>query len=324
MKEILGIVALVVVGCSLNAQQQFQISQYQTNPYMLNPAASGMYDYIDITASFRQQWVGFTSAPRTMYVSAHSTLKFKKPTEYNPSLRTGGITPFQQPEVSTGKIKHAIGGYIMMDQYGAFSQINATISYALHIPITHFIELAGGVSAQFSQYAFDNNKVDMLDPSDNTFDNFLSTGPNTGYMNMNAGLQLYSEKLRIGYSSSELLKTLASFGGSPTNFDLRIHHFFTGQYQFGISENINLTPSVVVRYMKSAPIWIGGSLILTYNRQFWGGFSYRYGDAFVAMLGANVSKRFKFAYSYDITVSKLRTYNKGGHEIVIGLMLGRK
>jgi type IX secretion system PorP/SprF family membrane protein len=324
MKKLFGTLVLAVVGCSLNAQQQFQISQYQTNPYMLNPAASGMYDYVDITLSFRQQWVGFTNAPRTMYASGHSQLKFKRHKQYNPSLRTGGITPFQQPKVSTGKIKHAVGGYIMLDQYGAFSQFNATASYALHIPLTHWVELAGGVSAQFSQYQFDENKVDLLDPVDNNYFNFLGGGMNEGYMNMNAGLQLYSEKLRIGYASTELLKTLVNFGGNVTDFDLKIHHFFTGQYQFGISENINLTPSVVIRYMKAAPIWIGGSLILTYNRQFWGGFSYRHGDAVSAMVGANISKRFKFAYSYDFTVSKLRTYNKGGHEIVLGLMLGRK
>ncbi|MBL4703250.1 MAG: type IX secretion system membrane protein PorP/SprF, partial [Flavobacteriales bacterium] len=98
MKKLISTLIIVCVVLAASAQQQYQISQYQTNPYMLNPAASGIYDYIDITGSFRQQWAGFTNAPRTFYVSGHSALKFNGKPKYNPSLRSGRLEAIQTPE----------------------------------------------------------------------------------------------------------------------------------------------------------------------------------------------------------------------------------
>ncbi len=324
MKRIFATIVLGGLFASAFAQQQYQISQYQTNPYMLNPAASGLYDYVDITASFRQQWAGFTNAPRTFYVSGHSALKFNGMPKYNPSLRAGRLTAIQTPEVSTGKLKHSVGGYVMGDQYGAFDQLTASASYAVHVPIMKGYNISAGVAAAYSQYTFMQDRVDMLNDADPTYNSFLMNGTNQGYFNMNAGLQLYSENLRIGYTSSELLRTLVKFGGDKTDFDLRVHHFITAEYKVPINPKLSVTPSVVVKFMKPAPVSVDGTVIFTYDRMIWGGVSFRNGDALIGLVGLNLSKRFKFGYSYDFTVSKLRTYNRGGHEIVLGLMLGEK
>lgn len=325
MKKLLSIIVLGCVVWTASAQQQYQISQYQTNPYMLNPAASGMYDYLDVTASFRQQWAGFTNAPKTFYVSGHSALKFNGKPKYNPSLRAGRLDAIQTPVVSTGKMKHSIGGFVMGDQYGAFDQLNATVSYAIHIPIKKGYNVSAGVSAGYSQYTFNQDKVTMMSGvTDPTYDNLLATGMNQSYFNMNAGIQLYSENLRVGYTSSELLKTLVKFGGSNTDFDLRVHHFITAEYKFEINDKFSITPSAVVKFMQPAPVSVDGTVLVTYNRMIWGGVSYRNGDALIGLIGLNLSEKFKLGYSYDFTISKLKTYNKGGHEIVLGLMLGKK
>ena len=322
--KLLLTIVLGSIAWASTAQQQYQISQYQTNPYMLNPASSGLYDYVDITGSFRQQWAGFTNAPKTFYVSGHSALKFNGGPKYNPSLRSGRLTAIQTPEVSTGKLKHSVGGYIMGDEYGAFDQLTAMASYAVHIPIAKGYNISAGVAGGWSQYTFDQNKVDMLNDTDPTFTAFLSQGMMQSYFNMNAGLQLYSENLRIGYTSSELLRTVVKFGGDNTNFDLRVHHFITAEFKYPINPKLTITPSAVFKFMKPAPLSIDGTVIVTYDRMIWGGVSYRNGDAIIGLVGLNLSERFKLGYSYDFTVSKLRTYNKGGHEIVLGAMLGKK
>ncbi|MBL4703220.1 MAG: type IX secretion system membrane protein PorP/SprF [Flavobacteriales bacterium] len=324
MKKLLSILVLGCVVVTASSQQQYQISQYQTNPYMLNPAASGIYDYLDVTASFRQQWAGFTNAPRTFYVSGHSALKFNGQPKYNPSLRSGRLNAIQTPEVSTGKLKHSVGGYIMGDEYGAFNQLNVTASYAVHIPIVKGYNVSAGIAMGYSQYTFDQTKVDMLNDVDPTYTNFLSSGMNQGYFNMNAGIQLYSEHLRVGYTSSELLRTLVKFGGDKTNFDLRVHHYITAEFKIPVNEKLSVTPSAVVKFMKPAPVSIDGTVLVTYDRMIWGGVSFRNGDALIGLVGLNLSEKFKLGYSYDFTISKLRTYNKGGHEIVLGLMLGKK
>lgn len=324
MKKLLGTIVVACLVWTAGAQQQYQISQYQTNPYMLNPAASGIYDYVDITGSFRQQWAGFTNAPRTFYVSGHSALKFNGKPKFNPSLRAGGLRPIQTPQVSTGKLKHSVGGYVMGDQYGAFDQLTVMASYAVHVPVFKGYNLSAGFAGGYSQYTFDQNKVDMLNDTDPTYTNFLASGMNQGYFNMNAGFQLYSENLRIGYTSSELLRTLVKFGGDNTNFDLRVHHFITAEYKIPVNDKITVTPSAVVKFMKPSPVSVDGTILVTYDRMIWGGISYRNGDALIGLVGLNLSEKFKLGYSYDFTISKLRTYNKGGHEIVLGLMLGGK
>ena len=59
------------------AQQIPQYSQFSRNQFMANPAAAGVYDFIDVTVSGRWQWVGVADAPRTSYLAFSVPLKFK-------------------------------------------------------------------------------------------------------------------------------------------------------------------------------------------------------------------------------------------------------
>jgi hypothetical protein len=53
----------------------------------------------------------------------------------------------------------------------------------------------------------------------------------------------------------------------------------------------------------------------------WGGFSYRTGDAVVAMLGLNKGD-INLGYAYDITLTNIRTHSSGSHEIFVGYRIG--
>src|SRR5437868_15533041 len=65
------VVAGLLMGTFLQAQQKPQYTQYILNNYILNPALSGIENYTDIKASARDQWVGLNGAPRTMYLTVH-------------------------------------------------------------------------------------------------------------------------------------------------------------------------------------------------------------------------------------------------------------
>jgi hypothetical protein len=75
--------------------------------------------------------------------------------------------------------------------------------------------------------------------------------------------------------------------------------------------------------MNPAPLAIEGSLQLEYKQRYWFGASYRHQDAVVGMVGMNISTRFKFGYSFDFSINRYNTYKSGGHELVLGIMLGR-
>jgi type IX secretion system PorP/SprF family membrane protein len=55
-----------------------------------------------------------------------------------------------------------------------------------------------------------------------------------------------------------------------------------------------------------------------YNKRFWGGVSYRTGDAIVGILGVELFNGVQVGYSYDFSVSKIGKYSSGTHELTIG------
>lgn len=79
-KSIIALGFCLLVGNAF-AQQLGQYSQYLNNQFILNPAAAGEHDYLDVDLSFRQQWVGFDNAPQNYYLSAHTPIG-KKETTY--------------------------------------------------------------------------------------------------------------------------------------------------------------------------------------------------------------------------------------------------
>lgn len=89
-------------------------------------------------------------------------------------------------------------------------------------------------------------------------------------------------------------------------------------------------PAILGKYMTPAPFSLEASLQLEYKEWLWFTLSYRQGiggynnpDAIIGMAGLNISERFKFGYSFDYSLSRFNNYTFGGHEVVLGIMLGR-
>ena len=82
---LVGILTLALNGAI--AQQLPQLSQYQFNDYIINPAVAGSRPFFELRSGHRTQWVGIQDAPRTFTLS--------------------GATPVGE--------KMGIGGYIFTD-----------------------------------------------------------------------------------------------------------------------------------------------------------------------------------------------------------------
>ncbi len=330
MKKILFAIGILSFG-SLYAQQEPQYSQYLRNQFMVNPAAAGVYDFVDVTMSGRWQWMGFGDEPRTAYLSVTSPISRTPRTRYNPALRISE-GPVRNPEIKTGKMKHAVGGQLLADQYGAFRKMQVAGTYALHLPVSKTYNLSFGTRVGLSNNSFLQEKAVVLnttDPSqtyaggDNTYDQFISNSSSKYILDIGAGLYLYSKKAFFGISADQLTKDFVQFGSGTANFNYQMHFLATAGYKFPLNDNLTLTPALLAKMMSPAPLTIEGSLQLEYKEWLWMGASYRHTDAIVAMVGLNVSDRFKFGYSYDYSLSRMNNFNSGGHEIVLGLMLGR-
>lgn len=329
MHKILILIALGFAGNGF-AQQLPQYSQYLRNTFMINPGAAGVYDFIDVTIGGRYQWAGFDNAPKTAYLYGSSPVPFNK-VRYNPSLRTSA-GPVRNPEIMTGKLKHAIGAQMVMDEYGAFRRMSFNGVYAIHLPVTKKHNLSFGTKLGISNNSFLQDRAVVLTQmpgytgapmTDTEYDTYIANNGNKNFLDIGAGFYFYSKDMFIGISADQLTRDMVAFGSGTANFDPNMHFMLTAGYKFPITENLTLMPALIGKYMTPAPLSIEGSLQLEYKEWLWTAFSYRHTDAVVIMVGGNISERFKFGYSFDYSLSEFNNYTKGGHEIILGLMLGR-
>mgnify|MGYP003380329886 FL=1 len=66
------------------------------------------------------------------------------------------------------------------------------------------------------------------------------------------------------------------------------------------------------------------NLNVLFKDRFWLGAGYRTGDAVVGMVEFQINRMFRAGYAYDMNTSKLRHYNGGSHEVMLGIDLGKK
>src|SRR6476620_7170662 len=74
MKILVNAVCCLLFSMCLYAQQKPHYTQYILNQYIINPALTGIENYVDIKVSHRQQWVGLQDAPVTTYLTIHGPI----------------------------------------------------------------------------------------------------------------------------------------------------------------------------------------------------------------------------------------------------------
>ena len=139
------------------------------------------------------------------------------------------------------------------------------------------------------------------------------------------GLHLYSNNYWLSLSSLQLIQSEFNFSNQATATDLttlsNARHFYgMGGYRFNeiISEDVDLEPSVLIKYVQGAPVSFEGTVRAFYQDQYWLGLNYRTEDAFGIMLGIELERGLNIAYSYDFITSQISNYSSGSHEITLG------
>ncbi|GAB3529564.1 type IX secretion system membrane protein PorP/SprF [Pontibacter brevis] len=314
MKKFNILFLFLLLASSAVAQQKALYSQYMTNYFLVNPAVAGYDRNMNFKAGYRNQWVGFEGAPSTFYLSGEAEL-FK-------DRRRGRIKP---------KPYHGAGGYIYKDVTGPTSRTGVMLSYAYHVPLTRTMFLSSGLFAGVQQYSFYANKIQLANGS-NERDPVTSGGNGTAFMpDLSVGTYLHADDFFVGVSLFQVLgNKIFEFENSQTPSRLTRHLFVSGGYNFEINRNISLEPSVLLKYAHPAPLQADINVKGIYdfrnrrkgqNDKVWAGISYRTEDALVGILGVQFMDQYELSYSYDITVSRMRHYSAGSHEITLGFRL---
>jgi type IX secretion system PorP/SprF family membrane protein len=328
MKKLLTICSLVFAAQGY-AQQKPHYTQYILNQYIVNPALSGIENYIDVKASHRHQWVGIQDAPVTTYVTIHGPLGKKDTRTTATSFSIPGENPRGRSyweNYTVPESHHGIGLQVINDITGPLSNFSLYGTYAYHLGLNPRTSLSAGFGVGINRIGIDAAKLNygdvIVDPAI-----YASEMINKTRMDLSAGVYLYSADYFIGLSAQQVIPQKIDFSNDyvrPKEGKTVPHLFATAGYRFLVGMDFNLIPSLMVKYVSPLPVQVEGNLKLQYRDFLWLGASYRHKDGFAGMIGMNVSNTFNVGYAYDYTTSALNNYSKGTHEIIVGFLIGNK
>lgn len=292
-KKSLILTSLLFLGFVTNAQQIALNSQYMFNDFIINPAVAGTKNYAPLSFSFRRQWMGMDDAPVTQNLSLHSYI----------GKNTGA------------------GAYFYNDVAGPTRRTGFSGAFSYQFQTGSSSKLSLGLSASVTQFVLDQNKLHTEIPGDVAI---INSTNNQLIRDFNFGAYWYGERFHVGLTAFNLMESKNDLFDltTPVTNVLNRAFYLTGGYTFDAGENFKVEPSLLFRYMIDALYQVDFNLRGIYKDHYWLGASYRLEDALSMMLGADLDV-FTIGYSYDLTMSRLATYNSGTHEVFLSVKINK-
>lgn len=268
------------------SQQEAQFTQYMDNMQYYNPAYAGSRGMLNMVGLHRQQWFGMSNAPMTSSFSFNTPLIYK----------------------SLG-----VGVSVLNDVVGPVRSnwINADLSYSLKFK-KNKAKLSFGVKAGINLLNYDLAALTKQDITDEeltgVYENRLD--PNVGF-----GIYYYSEKWFVGAASPKILETNLSNG--LIHFQNQRHYYLCAGGYATLSRMLKLRPSTMLKITEGAPMALEVSLAVIFYDKLWLGANYRLEESVGLLFQYQLSKQFKFGYSFDFSTSIIRKHNAGTHELML-------
>ncbi|MBT5425444.1 MAG: type IX secretion system membrane protein PorP/SprF [Bacteroidetes bacterium] len=295
--RLLLVFAGMLISMGIQAQQDPQFSMNMYNHMAVNPGYAGSQGMMEAAVLNRQQWMGFEGNPKTTFFSAHTPVK-----------------PFG--------IKSGVGLTFMDDKLGFEDNLSINLNYAYRMDIGNGslgIGLGIGLLSKTLKGEW------SIPDSDFHFsvgqDPAIPGGEESGMaFDMGFGAFYNTDDFYVGLASSHILEPTVDYGLSAKT-DISRHYFLTSGYNFQLSNPIyEIQPSVFVK-SDGASFQLDVNAILIYNKKFWGGVSYRLGDAVVFMAGMEMANGMRVGIAYDFTTSAIAAYSNGTVEFMLSYSL---
>ena len=270
--------------------QMFPLSDhYVVNALAINPAFAGCQDALSLTASYRDQWVGFNDAPKSYILSVH--------------------TPVFNDRVGLGLL-------IEDNSIGIFKETSFLGNYAYRIELQEG-KLALGLGFGVSIYNTAWNELVAADPNDIQ----LMNNPTSAVLpTFSLGAYYYTKKYFIGISMPMFLSYELDRSTGKYKIDNNFsgsNYFFTTGYEIGISPMVKILPSILIKYHPNNGIQMDYNAQISLKDRIWMGIGYRNKDILVGMLQCQLNYQIRMAYSYDYDFSSIGKYMNGSHEFVL-------
>ena len=294
MKRIFHILIFVVIAQASFGQQQYVFTNFMINDFYYNPAVAGSKDVHLANMGYRNQWTGFDDAPTTFLGQFYGSWK--------------------------NEMEHGYGVSIISDRTGLTQNTGVYATYAYQVKLSDKLKLGLGVRPGYIQYRVRLYDAILADEGDEILTgNVLSANA----LDMHSGFNLYSDEFFVMGSVQHLLGEQIQF--TTYNSSLAKHYTLIGGYNYEIKpKKLVIQPSIMVKTTNPVPAQFTFMAKATYDKKYWAGLLYRTGDAAGLVVGYQVKDRLTIGYGFDYSLSGIRQYQSGSHEIMISFITTRK
>ncbi len=302
---ILLLVALIGATGAVYAQSDAQMTQYFEVPSYYNSGALGSTDLLKIRGGMRMQWVGIHGAPRSFVATA------------------------EMPVRLFGK-RLGVGLVAEQEGIGLYKNFNLAAQVAYQQPLFKG-RLSIGVGVGFIDQSFKGSEVYLPDEDDyhqGTDDGIPTNDIKGTALDVSLGA-FYTHKLfwagiSVNHLNSPVIRldSESGQGGTEDNYEFQIGRaaYFMAGSNIAIKNTLlEVMPSVMVKtdfQFTTAEV----TARVRYNKFLTAGLGYRWKDALMVILGAEI-KGFFIGYAYDYPTSAIIKGSSGSHEVIAGYSL---
>ena len=295
----------VLTVLSVQAQDP-EFSQFYANPLYLNPALAGTGECSRIIFNYRNQW---------------------------PSIPGNFVTYNASADFSLESISSGLGILVNSDNAGngTFVTNRASLIYSYHLTVSREVQLNAGAEATFHYQKFNFDKL--------IFQDMINTGQtgevppdNSTVMvpDFSFGLLLgIKELIFIGISANHLSEPSLNYYNQTDNNKLyrkyTVHagaRILSGKGYDINSKDFVFLPQLIFQMqgnmhqmniglnVEKYPLVVGA----------WFRHNFENADGAIFMVGLK-QKRFRFGYSYDLSMSHLKGASGGAHEVSLAMLI---
>lgn len=290
MRKIVIITFWLFVPLFIFGQNTQFTNQYIFNPISLNPAIAGSGDALSASLLYRNQWVGFEGAPKTLAFSAHSPMR---------------------------KQNMGLGISIINNQIGVSNETSLIGNYSFRIKMKNG-HLSMGLGGGFIMMNTAWSELQANDLNDDLIQNNSST-----YLipEVSIGAYYSTKKYHIGFSLPYMLSY--TFNSSKDKYDVKNEiseyiYILSGDYVFDLQKDLKVVPSLMLKYQKESKSDFIFMSRLIYMDKYSVGMAYNSErKLFKGMFQFQLNRQFRLGYAADFNSNKLSKYRVGSHELMI-------
>ena len=303
---------LIISTVIVTGQQLPLYSQYLYNKFLINPAIAGSDGYTSFNLTAREQWIGYSGAPRTFSFSGQTRVLKRG------YILKGGASRNVYRPGTDGKV--GFGGYIFSDKNGLIQRTGFQASYSYHMWVQNNTQLSLGLAVTGYHFKINEREINFENPNEPWLNNELRRGifvPDADF-----GIYVLNPKYNIGFSTEQLFGASAKIGSEGyRNFRMDRHYYLFGSYSFNISNKTEFQPSALLMMSEQAKPMADIGLTYIYDHRIWAGLSYRTTRAIIANFGMTYTNMY-IGYAFDFTLQEIQRVTYGTHELTLAIRFG--